>query len=32
MNYDEAVSAFQQALKLMPNDPSALKLLQQAQT
>ena len=30
-NYKEAIQSFQQALKLMPNDMNALKLLQQAQ-
>jgi tetratricopeptide (TPR) repeat protein len=30
-SYDQAIKSFQQALKLMPNDASALKLLQQAQ-
>jgi tetratricopeptide (TPR) repeat protein len=30
-NYDSAIKSFQQALKLMPNDAGALKLVQQAQ-
>ena len=30
-NYPAAITAFQQALKLVPNDPGALALLQQAQ-
>ena len=30
-NYDSAIKSFQQALKLMPSDAGALKLLQQAQ-
>src|SRR5262249_43410417 len=30
-NFDAAIKAYQQALKLVPNDPGALKLLQQAQ-
>lgn len=30
-DFDGAIKSFQQALNLMPNDPTALKLLQQAQ-